>query len=115
MENKKITINNSDLANLVVGNVSNSTKLGSGGITLDPMMAKIFIGGMLKSKGINQKEINDTLNILDSKVKQTKTTPFNDKKETNNEIQLDSSNKKETNDIPVKNDLDDSLESTKLV
>ena len=115
MENKKISINNSNLANLVVGSVSNSTKLGSGGITLDPMMAKIFIGGMLTSKGINQKEIKNTLNILDSQLKDMDTKlkeKLNNKKESNDKVETDSVIVKKKDDISTKNNnYNESIES----
>lgn len=115
MENKKININNLSAASSIINSINIPKKNNSKEINLPPQLAKLFIRGMLKSKGMDQDKINDTINILDSNLKQTKTTPFNEKKETNDKIQLDSSNKKETNDIPVKNDLDDSLDSTKLV
>jgi len=125
MENKKININQTKLANSIIG-INTSTKITSSGITLDPLMAKIFIGGMLKSKGINNKEINNTLNILDSQIKNLDTKleqTINNKKETINYIKRETIIEKGKDDISIENnkanqcleinESSESLESTK--
>jgi len=101
MENKKINV-----AHLNTAKKNNSTS-----ITLNPELAKMILGGLLKSNGVNVKEIEKTINVMDSKIQHIK----DNKKETTQDIDIEiKTDKKDSNENKEINS-NKSSDSTKLV